>query len=613
MKENNRLKQLFDQARSETPIVETNHIEELVKSGKQVSARKIKLGKTGRGLFNPLNLIIMISTIAIITALLTIFNGNPEKANTNFQEQQIPESSFAAPELSEPDAPAQTEINKKKRRDKRALSLGVSVISPKIKEVQDVVELLNSDTLITAEVLYLTQEELTRLGFLFNENGFFYLNKVRQGYMNFYSDKYPESKLESWSSMFGITKQPINKKKDITEFSFYPGSVTGIAGEQLQKYSPKIETGRRFGKDYYDDLSVPVYFPGIWFKDKETSDKLVWFSVSDDFFELLPSKKVQKTKERIDLVRRLRDIPGNETKNFVEYDLPGLNAKLVNPIKLRASSMKNLGLKVSINGVVYRYQFENSYVTMGLSIEGSNFKASANAAPQEMRFDQNYNTPMLGTTLINGEYSVAIAAMFYPEVTDTVDFFTNMHDISVPVQFIDDSLPAVVHKTIFWFYPTEEFFNCLPDSIGIPMAKEYNVNVVPKLQVFTKERLKEMIITGILSGDEDQKTKTLETVPCEYFPSFCEGLPGLDNINIYPNPATDVINIEVIISRGKSIDFRIFDISGRLMIDDVETKEFSDAGMYKQTIDISSLTRGFYLLVLTDDEGARMTRRIVKN
>ncbi len=612
MKEKDRLNQLFDQARSEKPIVEQNQINNLVKSGKQVSVKKIKLGKTGRGLFNPQNLIIMISTLAIVTALLTIFSGNPEKANTNFQEQHIPESFFATPELSEREKPAEAKINKKKIGDKESLGLGILFISPNTQKVHDTVEKLNSDTLIIGEVLYLTQEELTRLGFLFNDDGFFYCNKHDGGYLNFYSDRDPESKVEGWSSIFGVGKQAINQKKDITEFSFYPASITGIAGEQLQNYSPRVESGSRYGKDYYDDLSVPVYFPGRWFVDDFTSDRIIWFHVTDEFFSQLPTDKVEKARARILLVKRLRKIPGNETKNLVDYELPGINQKRVNPIILSRNSMESLGLKVSINNVEYRFQFENSYVTMGLSIEGSNFKASANAVPQEMRFDQNYNTPMLGTTLINGEYSVAIAAMFYPEVTDTVDFFTNMHDISVPVRFIDDSLPAVVHKTIFWFYPTEEFFNCLPDSIGIPMAKEYNVNVAPKLQVFTKERLKEMIITGILSGDEDQKTKTLETVPCEYFPSFCEGLPGLDNINVYPNPATDIINVEVIISREKSLDYRIFDISGRLMIDDVETKKYPDAGMYKQEIDISSLTDGFYLLVLTDDEGAKMTRRVIK-
>jgi hypothetical protein len=77
MKENDRLKILFDRARSEKPVADLDNVEKLVKSGKKVSSGKIKPGKPGRGLFNPLNLIIMILTVTVITSLLIIFNGKP--------------------------------------------------------------------------------------------------------------------------------------------------------------------------------------------------------------------------------------------------------------------------------------------------------------------------------------------------------------------------------------------------------------------------------------------------------------------------------------------------------------------------------------------------------
>jgi hypothetical protein len=144
------------------------------------------------------------------------------------------------------------------------------------------------------------------------------------------------------------------------------------------------------------------------------------------------------------------------------------------------------------------------------------------------------------------------------------------------------------------------------------MAREYNLNVAPKLRGSDLNHVGVTVVTGVLRSEKDQKAESDETVPCEYFPSFCEGLPGLDDLNVYPNPATDILNVEVIISRAKSIDYRVFDISGRLMVDDVETREYQDAGQYKERIDVSSLTEGFYLLVLTDEEGARMTKRIVK-
>ena len=612
MKEKDSLNKLFEHARSEKPIIKSDQVEKLLRSGKKVSAKKIKLGTSGRGLFNPLNLIIMISTIAIITAFFTIFSGNPEEPSKASQIKKIQETLIKSTGLN-PEAGNDQASNKKNNNSKEEpKNLGAPVIKPEVLIPAELGELLNGDTLIRGEVLHLTKEELSRLGFLFNMDGFFYLNKVEQGYMNFYSDKDPESKLEGWSSTFGVGKKPINQKKDITEFSFYPARITGTGGEQLHDYSTGVSTASRYSKDFYDDLSVPVYFPGRWFADENTGDRIIWFHVTEDFFTLLPLEKVDATKNRIELVEKLHEISRNETGNFVNYELPGLNIKKVNPILLRGNSIGDLGLKLSQNGIVYRYQFEDSYVTLGLYDEGSSFKSSANAEAQELRFDRDYDTPMLGATKLNGEYSVGISVEFYPEITDSVDFFSNIHDVSVPIRFVDDSLPEVVRNTIFWYFPTEEFFECLPDSIGIPMAKEYNLNVAPKLRGSDINSNSLVVITGVLMAEKEQKSTSEEAIPCEYFPSFCEGLPGLDMLNIYPNPASDMINVEVTISRGKSLDYRVFDLSGRLMIDDVETKEYQDAGLYKQQIDVSSLKEGFYLLVLTDEKGAKMTRRVIK-
>ena len=87
----------------------------------------------------------------------------------------------------------------------------------------------------------------------------------------------------------------------------------------------------------------------------------------------------------------------------------------------------------------------------------------------------------------------------------------------------------------------------------------------------------------------------------------------IENVNVYPNPASGIVNMEVILSRGKSIDYRIFDLSGRLLVDDMPTRKYPKEGKYTEKMDVSGLTPGLYLLVLTDDEGARMTKRIVKN
>ena len=63
---------------------------------------------------------------------------------------------------------------------------------------------------------------------------------------------------------------------------------------------------------------------------------------------------------------------------------------------------------------------------------------------------------------------------------------------------------------------------------------------------------------------------------------------------------------------AKTIDYRVFDLSGRLVIDEVPQKEYNSAGQHKEKIDLTHLNSGFYLLVLTDEMGARMTKRVVR-
>ena len=175
------------------------------------------------------------------------------------------------------------------------------------------------------------------------------------------------------------------------------------------------------------------------------------------------------------------------------------------------------------------------------------------------------------------------------------DFF----DYCIPIQTCEIIGLPNIEKTNFWFYPNERFFSCLPDSISEPMRKEFNYH---KKQ---SGIVNEIIIEDFVPNEDP--------VPCEYFPSFCEGLPGLDRLHLYPNPAEDMINIDVMLSKEKTIDFRVFDLSGRLLLDDHPRRNYKSEGKYTEKMDLSSLTPGLYLLVLTDDEGAKMTKRLVKN
>jgi hypothetical protein len=72
-------------------------------------------------------------------------------------------------------------------------------------------------------------------------------------------------------------------------------------------------------------------------------------------------------------------------------------------------------------------------------------------------------------------------------------------------------------------------------------------------------------------------------------------------INIYPNPALDIININV--SDGIKYEVTIFDLQGRKMIN--TTKQ--------SLIDLRSLPQGVFLLKIQDpSSGQKITKKIIK-
>ncbi len=76
-------------------------------------------------------------------------------------------------------------------------------------------------------------------------------------------------------------------------------------------------------------------------------------------------------------------------------------------------------------------------------------------------------------------------------------------------------------------------------------------------------------------------------------------IPKTDNVNIFPNPTSGIINI---IGLAEPAEVRVYSIQGQLM------KKFSQI---ENTIDVSDLKSGIYILQLSS-KGGNLVRRIVK-
>ena len=76
----------------------------------------------------------------------------------------------------------------------------------------------------------------------------------------------------------------------------------------------------------------------------------------------------------------------------------------------------------------------------------------------------------------------------------------------------------------------------------------------------------------------------------------------LRNLKIFPNPAQDVINIESENLEGQ-LHYNIVDVEGRI----IEERDLDG-----NTIDVSGLASGVYMLKLQTENGAVETRKFVK-
>jgi hypothetical protein len=204
-----------------------------------------------------------------------------------------------------------------------------------------------------------------------------------------------------------------------------------------------------------------------------------------------------------------------------------------------------------------------------------------------------------------------IYEVYHEDSVGGVPFYDAL-ELCIPVKIADTNLHQHVQDCIFWIYPNDRFLECLPPEIGEPMRRERNYQLKRMDPDFVPKMGGSIGIGGNISGKESVKDN-IEPVPCVYFTNLCESLPGLDYVNLYPNPATDKLNVDLVLVKAKKIRFRVIDLGGRVITDFGPPENFTEGGQFKHQIDISNLQSGLYVLVMIDEEGAKLTKRFVKN
>lgn len=135
--------------------------------------------------------------------------------------------------------------------------------------------------------------------------------------------------------------------------------------------------------------------------------------------------------------------------------------------------------------------------------------------------------------------------------------------------------------------------------------------ILQTIQFLTMERFdlldgKSCIWTSLPNGKRDLVSENDEACSFEYVLN-ASNIDILDNLNIFPNPTKDILNIQLSSTFKNPIHIQIFDLSGRLV-----QSENLNRGQELYQISVAHLQVGSYLLQINNGE-KRIRQVFIKN
>ncbi len=91
-----------------------------------------------------------------------------------------------------------------------------------------------------------------------------------------------------------------------------------------------------------------------------------------------------------------------------------------------------------------------------------------------------------------------------------------------------------------------------------------------------------------------------------YNPEGIEDISVLEGLNLYPNPASEIVTLTYVLPHTSKVSIKLYDILGKHISSYSATKE---AGLHQHTINVSDLKTGLYIIHFNID-GQQMSKKI---
>ncbi len=171
---------------------------------------------------------------------------------------------------------------------------------------------------------------------------------------------------------------------------------------------------------------------------------------------------------------------------------------------------------------------------------------------------------------------------YYPDMNeDDIDF-----NLLVPVKCITTEPDLGLFDIhVFWIYPNERLFDCLPERLSEQLKQEFNL----------------LISTDSLMGRSESS--------CTFY-EMCKSTLLLKEFKIYPNPAIHSATIEFYAPEALEGSVSLVTIAGAGQKALIPNTSFM-AGHNRHKIDLSGITPGIYLILINSNRGFKTQRLIV--
>jgi hypothetical protein len=138
------------------------------------------------------------------------------------------------------------------------------------------------------------------------------------------------------------------------------------------------------------------------------------------------------------------------------------------------------------------------------------------------------------------------------------------------------------------YEPTEEFLKALP--------AEYRQRIEPEVKALQAGN--NICQSAPVAADE------------AYFDIWRSCSGAVENLAVFPNPASDFINVKYNLSQARNIEISLHDLSGR-KIRSLSSFDMCPAGPMDRKFQLNDLQPGMYLVSVQTDKNEQAVQRVV--